>query len=333
MQKREKFRHFKQKDRDRIHALYMEGHFQKTIAEILGVSPSAISRELHRYNKKTWRYDANKAEKDAKEKRKNSKRIGTKIENNLELKEYIITELKNLRSPDEIAGRMRLEKLHPSIGTKAIYTWLYSKYGKPYCKYLCTKRTHRKGQNTHIKRSLIPDRISIENRPDSKELLHAEGDLFVSPISSKSKACGLLVVANESKLLLGNIVPSKQKVHIVPTMQNITKNLSPDTYTFDNGIENINHREFGTQAYFCDKGSPWQKPHVEGSIGLIRRWFIPKGTNLSLVSNETFQIQLNILNHKYRKSLGYRSSYEYAYEHDIIKQIPERLLIDRIAFE
>lgn len=49
---REKFRHFKQKDRDRIHALYTEGHFQKSIADILGVSPSAISRELHRYNKK-----------------------------------------------------------------------------------------------------------------------------------------------------------------------------------------------------------------------------------------------------------------------------------------
>ena len=131
---------------------------------------------------------------------------------------------------------------------------------------------------------------------------------------------------------MGNIIPNKRKVEIVPAMQNITKKLKPDTYTFDNGIENVHHREFGAPSYFCDKGAPWQKPLVEGSIGLIRRWFLPKGTNLSLVSDEEFQRQLNMFNHKYRKSLGYKSAYEDAYVRGIITRIPRKLLVKRVAF-
>ena len=170
-----------------------------------------------------------------------------------------------------------------------------------------------------------------------KRIQHLQDEIFTlqsntNLIKSKSTACGLLVVAKESKLLFGNIIPNKRKLEIVPAMQNISKELKPDTYTFDNGIENIHHKEFGTPSYFCDKGSPWQKPHVEGSIGLIRRWFIPKGTNLSFITNETFQIHLSILNHKYRKSLGYKSSYEYAKETGIIKKVPRKLLKDEIAF-
>lgn len=282
--------------------------------------------------KKTWRYNTDKAEKDVEEKRKRSKQVGMKIESSNELKKYIIKELKKIRSPDEISGRMKLEKKSFRIGTKAIYTWLYSEYGKQYCRYLCTKRTHRKGQNTLVKKSLIPDRVSIEYRPNSPYLLHAEGYLFVSPTSSHSTSCGLLVVAKEAKLLLGRILPNKRRLEIVSAMQTITKELKPDTYTFDNGIENVHHKEFGVPSYFCDKGSPWQKPDVGGNIGLVRRWFLPKGTNLSLVPNEIFQVQLSILNHKYRKSLGYKSAYEYAKESGIIKKVPRRLLKNWIAF-
>ncbi len=82
------------------------------------------------------------------------------------------------------------------------------------------------------------------------------------------------------------------------------------------------HEQFGVPTYFCTKGSPWQKPHVENSIGLTRRWFLPKGTDLGMVPDATFQSMLGVLNHKYRKSLGYRSAYEVALARGIIKKIP-----------
>lgn len=332
MKNREAFKHLREHDRDRIQALYIWGHSQKEIAEVLGVSSGTISRELQRYGKKTWRYSAKRAEEDAHAKREQSKRPGMKIEALPELRNHIIRGLKRLRSPDEIAGRLKKNGVTPRVGKNAIYEWLYSEYGKPYCQYLCTKRTKKRGPRRLGKKVLIPDRISLRYRPDEPDMIHAEGDLFVTPTKLGVKDCGLLVVVPEVHLLSGEIVPNKTTAVIVPAMQHITDTLPLDTCTFDNGIENIHHKEFGVDAYFCDKGSPWQKPHVESSIGLIRRWFLPKGTDLSGISNELFQSQLHLLNHKYRRSLGYRSSYEASLERGIIKSVPRVSLTKAIAF-
>ena len=299
---------------------------------MLGVSKSTISRELRRNLTRVGRYVADRAEEDAKEKRTHSKRPGMKIGESPELRRYIIHQMKRLRSPDEIAGRMKASGAMPRVGTAAIYKWLYSKDGKPFCRYLCTRRSRQRRQKRGGKKMLIPDRISLRERPYSPDLLHAEGDLFVSPTKSGSTACGLLVIAKETKLLNGTVLLNKKQQAIVPAVQEITRKLRPDTYTFDNGIENVPHRQFGAPAYFCDRGSPWQKPHVEGAIGLIRRWFLPKGTNLSTIPNATFQSQLHLLNSKWRRSLGYRSSYEAALEAGIIDRVPRISLAKAVAF-
>lgn len=332
MNNREAFRHLREHDRDRIQALYIQGHSQKEIAEVLDVHPGTISRELKRYGKRTWRYSAVRAEEDARIKREQSKRPGMKLEALPELKRRIVSELKQLRSPDEIAGRMKRDGVTPRVGKNAIYEWLYSAYGRPYCRYLCTKRTRRHGQRRLGTKVLIPDRIPLKARPEAPGLIHAESDLFVTPTRLHVKTCGLLVVVPATHLLSGALIPNKRTGTIVPAMRDITDRLPLDTCTFDNGIENIHHKEFGVDAYFCDKGAPWQKPHVESSIGLIRRWFLPKGTDLSGVSNDIFQSQLHLLNHKYRKSLGYRSSYEFSLERGIIEKVPRISLTKAIAF-
>ena len=332
MKIRSKFRHLTEKDRDRLHALHLEGHTQKDMAEILGVSPSAVSRELARYGRTTWRYSAVRAQADADLKRSRSKRPGMKIEAHPELKRHIVKQLRRLRSPDEIAGRLKKSRSPLRIGTNAIYKWLYSEDGKPYSKFLCTRRTRKKRQSRLGKKVLIPNKISFRDKPDELGLIHAEGDLFVSPTNTHDKTSGLLIVVPETHLLSGELVSNKTKVVIVPAVKQIIKSIRPDTCTFDNGIENVHHKQFGVDAYFCDPGSPWQKPHVESSIGLIRRWFLPKGTELKGIGDETFQSQLHLLNGKYRKSLGYKSAYEVSLERGIIKRVPRVSLSRAIAF-
>lgn len=255
-----------------------------------------------------------------------------KIEGDSTLRRYVIKELKRLRSPDEIAGRMKKEGRTPRVGKNAIYTWLYSEDGKPYCRYLCTRRTRLKGRRYLGKRVLIPERIPLKDRPDSPELIHAERDLFVSPTRFHSRPAGLLIVVPKAQLFAGSILVNRRSQTVMSATKKHFERVHADTVLADNGIENVGHRESGVPTYFCDPGSPWQKPNVENGIGLVRRWFLPKGTDLGTIPDVVFQSQLHLLNSKYRKSLGYRNAYECALERGIIKRVPKISLSKALAF-
>jgi len=320
--RRRKFRHLNQFDRDRIEALLQAGHKQEAIAGVLKIDGSTISREIKKRRRKNGCYEAAVAQHKANVKRSNSKYQGMKIEKHPELRTRIITELKQLRSPDEIAGRLEREKQNPRVNANAIYKWLYSAWGQAFCPYLCTRRYRPKKQKQTMKREMIPNRISLEQRPKQGE--HGEGDLFVSPVKTGTQRSGALICVPSSQLLLGNMVANRKPAVMAGAVKRIVFEVSIDDLTLDNGIENKLHERFGIPAYFCNPYSPWQKPHIENSIGLLRRWFIPKKTNLENVSENQLQDYLHVLNGKYRKSLGYRSAYEVAIERGIIQKIPDR---------
>lgn len=320
MKKKKCFRHLNQFDRDRIEAMLDAGCQQKEIAGVLWVDKSAISREIKERKRKSGRYEATAAQLKANIKRSNSKYQGMKIEKHPELRARIIDGLKQFRSPNEIAGRMKRERVSPSVNANAIYKWLYSVWGLPYCRYLCTKRYRKKKQKRTAKREMIPNRISLKQRPKRGE--HGEGDIFVSPIKSGVRQSGALICTPSVQLLSGTMIENRKPATMARAVKKITKDISIDDLTLDNGIENKLHQQFGIPTYFADPRSPWQKPHIENGIGLVRRWFIPKKTNLMNISENQFQSYLHILNSKYRKSLGYRSAYEAALERGIIQKIP-----------
>jgi transposase, IS30 family len=316
------YRHLDYKARDRIEALRDAGVSQVEIAKIIGVDKSTISRELRNRGRKDGTYGAAGAEAKARVRRTNSKYQGMKVEAHPVLKAHIMHALQSLRSPDEIAGRLRRDGVTPRIGANAIYKWLYSPFGQQYVRYLCTRRYTRKKQRRLPKRETIPNRIPLLFRP--VEGMHAEGDTFLS--KRGSLASGFLASVIDTKLLVGTLIPNRHADTVLRAVRHSLSGVSVDTLTLDNGTENVLHELFQLLTFFCDPHSPWQKPHVEGGIGLTRRWFLPKGTDLSTVSEATFQSYLVILNHKWRKSLGYRSAYEVSLERGIIKKAPERAL-------
>lgn len=312
------FKQLTHKGRDRMEALLDAGVSQAEVGRILKVHRSTISREVSKRKKKNGHYDADAAQHKAGILRSNSKYQGMKIEKNPELKKHIVAQLKNRRSPDEIAGRMRREKISPRIGTNAIYKWLYSSFGERYCKYLCTKRVKKKRYKKKTERSLIPNPVSIHKRP--KRGSHAEGDTFVSPRCVDAKDAVAVTFHIATKYMTGSKIPNRKPESMVVAMQKVSEEICADTLTLDRGIENRDHPEFGIPAFFCDAHSPWQKPHVEGGIGLLRRWSFPKGTDLSLVSEEFLQHEINFVNQKYRKSLQYESAEEVARRCGILKK-------------
>ena len=132
------------------------------------------------------------------------------------------------------------------------------------------------------------------------------------------------------------MIENKKPAVMKQAVRKMTMALDIDDATFDNGIENREHEQFGLPTYFCDPHSPWQKPHVENGIGLVRRWFIPKKTDLKNVSEDQLQNYLHILNNKYRRSLGYRSAYEVSLKRGIIQKMPVfngQTLTAKIAFQ
>ena len=322
---RKHFSHLGQNKRDRIEGLLGDGVKQCEMAKILKVDKGTVSRELKR-KRKNGRYNADMAEHKALVKRENSKHQGMKIEAHPELKKRIVRGLKVKRSPDEIAGRMKVEKLSPRVGTNAIYKWLYSSFGQKYCKYLCTQRW-RKRSRTKSKTGwhIIPNMVRVEALPrgavNRTRYGHHESDTFVSPKKSGAKVSGTISCEKKTKLILGRRIPDMKPVSMKRAMRSIESKVVMKTTTMDRGIENTKHKEWGVQAYCCDPSSPWQKPLVEGTIGLLRRWFWPKGTNLSKVSDYMFQKNLGVINNKYRKSLRYRSALEVAREHGILKSL------------
>ena len=331
--KKRRFRHLNQFDRDRIEALRNSGHKQEEIALILTFDASAISREIKSRKRKNGIYSATSAQHKALVKRSNSKHQGMKIEKYSVLRDRIITGLTQHRSPDEIAGRMKEENQMPRIGTNAIYKWLYSPWGQKYCHLLCTKRYKKRKQKKKTKREMIPHRISIHERPAMG--IHAEGDLFVSPIKTGSKESGAVITIPNTKLIIGTKIENKKPAVMRQAVKNMLRLINIDDLTMDNGIENREHEQFGINTYFCDPRSPWQKPHVENSIGLLRRWFVPKKTDLKNLSEEQLQNYLHILNGKFRKSLGYRSAYEVSIKCGIIQKIPafsEHKTLQKVAF-
>jgi IS30 family transposase len=290
------------------------------IAKVLKVHKSTVSREMKR-RRKNGRYDADAAEHKATVKRSNSKHQGMKIESDKELRKLVVAGLKAKRSPDEIAGRMKKERRKKRIGTNAIYKWLYSSLGARYCKYLCTKRKKKKPQKGLPKREMIPNRVSIHDKPKKKNLLELEGDTFVSGKRAGTTASAFLGSVGKIHLLVGTKVPNLKCDTMVEAVNRVTKEIDPDFMILDNGIENKHHEDFNMEAYFCDPHAPWQKPRVECDIGLLRRWFIPKGTDLRNVSEDKLQEYLHVLNGKYRKSLGYMSPYEAAIKKGIIEKV------------
>ena len=309
------FTHLNQSLRDRLEILLREGIPQKDIAQVLGVHPSTISREKRRKRREDIDYTATIAQQKARAKRASSKYCGMAVESDQKRKQYIIQELVAHRAPEEIARHIQREKLFEDIGKDAIYSWLYSTRGGRYAKYLCTKRWKRRPQKRVPKREMIPNRIGLEHRPLAG--IHAQGDTFVSPKDTGTDS-GVMVVIPEAQLMLGTKVEALRPVVVLTAMSTIICETRATDMTLDNGIENKHHEQLPIPAYFCQAHHPWEKPDVENAIGLLRRWFIRKGTAMRIVSEAQLQYYLHVLNGKYRKSLGDRSAYEVAVERGIV---------------
>ena len=324
-----RYKHINQTERDRIQALLDEKVKPSEIARILKRNKGSISREIKRNRRKKRSkggtkdgpYEAGVAEQKAYVKRKYAKYQGKKINENKDLELFIIWGLINHWSPDEISGRMKQER-RPFYSSKtAIYEWLYSPYGCRWHKYLYEQRyTPKRRKGLKSTKTLIPNRISITERPEGAENRtrygHYEGDTAVSGKHTKSTAALAVLYERKAKYIDAKKIPSLKPREFNQSVENMRAKVYMDSLTLDNGIENQHYEKLQIPTYFCDPYSSWQKGGVEHAIKMLRP-FVKKGSDINNYSDEYIEQVVNILNNKPRKSLRYKTPLEIMVEHNL----------------
>ena len=250
-------------ERDQLAVLSARGYSLGSIAKRLQRHKSSISRELHRNRAPIYNaYGGGKAHLRAQvRKRRAARRARLK---NATIRLYVRRKLRQGWSPEQIAGRLPQEHPGMRISHEAIYQYVYMpaiRRQDNLVRHLA--RAHKRRQlkgHRHTHRDLhIPERISISHRPRAvqrrRQVGHWESD---GVIARGSRAALHVLVERKTRLTK---ISRLSSFSARATRSAITKTLSHypprarRTITYDNGTENIEHREvdfvLGTRSYFC----------------------------------------------------------------------------------
>ncbi len=169
-----------------------------------------------------------------------------------------------------------------------------------------TRDTDRRGQ--------IPEMVSIHVRPSevADQVMPGdwEGD-FIKGASNKSSV-GVLVERASRLVLLAKM----QDATAASALAGFSAKLNPiaepmrRSFTYDQCKEMSRHKELsaatGVKVYFCDRHSPWQRRTCENTNGLLRQ-YLPKGTNLSVFSQDELNAIADSLNNQPPATHGFNT--------------------------
>jgi IS30 family transposase len=234
----------------------------------------------------------------------------------------VVDRLKAGWSPEQIAGRLRLEGGAAYVCHETIYAHVYSRDGQSesLARWLPERRRRRKLRHARRPRSLVfPLDRAIHNRPceiaTRQAFGHWECDLMIFRREHGPANVTSLVERRTRYAILFKNNDRRSR----PLMDRLIDLFSPlpaparQSMTFDRGFEFTSWRELtngmGTDAWFCDPQAPWQKGAVENLNRRVRR-YLPSDTPIAAISNRLMMSICDRLNATPRKCLGYRTSAE-----------------------
>ena len=306
--------HITKTERQEIAILFERGYSKRDIARALKRNVSSISREIG-HRKTRGIYDPKKAHHKAGVKRQDSKYQGMKIIGNPLLREYVETKLQEDWSPEAISGRIKeVDRHYRYVSPKGIYTFVASAYGARFLRHLAYKGKKKKPR-TSAPVTKLENRTFIDKRPKIVEQRGRFGDWEGDFIVSGRNGSGALLVLYERKarytIIRKMAAPSIEAVHRL--LSEMTGGIVMNTLTVDNDIMFRKHEELsrilGVPVYFCHPYHSWEKGGVENTNKLIRR-YVPKGTDISTVSDEYIQEIETKLNTRPRKCLRFKTPEE-----------------------
>jgi IS30 family transposase len=292
------------KERYLINTLLKIGFNQTQIAKEVGVHKSTISRELKRNTGKRG-YRHKQAQRLANHRRKKPRqRIKDKDWKKIE--RY----LKKDYSPEQVSHCVL-----KYFGIQVSHEWIYQHIwedkrngGKLY-KHLRHKKKYRKRSGNGDNRGKIPNKTSIEDRPEVVEARKRIGDWEADTIVGKGKKGAIVtLVDRKSRFLRMGLVERRTKEAVKNMIIELLKGFPVHTITCDNGKEFAAHEEISraleAKTFFAHPYASWERGTNENTNGLIRQYF-PKGTNFTNISENDIRYVENRLNTRPRKCLGF----------------------------
>lgn len=304
------YTHLTREQRYQIYVLKKTGHIQSEIAKVIGVSESTISRELSR-NKGLRGYRPKQAHEKSIERQHN--KVSTRIPQHtwITVKRLIQEEW----SPEQISGWLKIND-NTSISHESIYQYILRDKedgGDLYLHLRCKrKRKKRYGSNPR-NRGLIPNRVSIEDRPAIVDEKSRYGDWELDTIIGKNhKQAIVTITERKSKLTLIRKVKRKTADLVEKAVIDLLKPIKELVYTItaDNGKEFTNHSSISktlkADVYFAHPYASWERGLNENSNGLIRQYF-PKQMMFKDITDADEKMVMSKLNNRPRKTLDFKT--------------------------
>ena len=312
------YEHLNIDERESILKMHSEEKSFGQIADYLGRSKGTISRELSRNRSSTGEYKPHLAQRYYNKRRAESKQP-YRLETDGKLRQYICKELKEYWSPQQISGRLNRDR-KIDVSPVTIYSWIRRDKTEGGTLYKFLRQGHRKRRKRYgsqEKRGQIPDRRSIDKRPNVVNERKRIGDWESDTVLGKSR--GSHIASHVERKSRYTIV-GKMKDNSAQSMNLATEHAFRQipaeklkTMTFDNGKEFAGFKELeqllSMRSYFAHAYSSWERGTNENTNGLLRQFF-PKGTDFHQVSQRLVDKVVELLNNRPRKCLNYRTPAE-----------------------
>lgn len=306
------YKQLAREQRYQIYALKKAGQNQTQIARLVGCHKSTISRELRRNCGQRGYYPL-LADKTARKRHREAyhPRIAAETWQRVELL------LGQQWSPEQITGRLKLAR-QPSVSHERIYLYIYAdkRRGGTLHTHLRSQKKQRKRYSGYIRRGQIPNRVSIEERPQIVAAKGRYGDWEADTIIGARHKGGILsIVERKSKLTRLSKLATKAAAEMKHACVALLAPLAArvHTITVDNGKEFCDHKHIAARLqariYFAHPYASWERGLNENTNGLVRQYF-PKKYEFATISEKDLQQVEDLLNNRPRKTLGYRTPNE-----------------------
>jgi IS30 family transposase len=302
------YQHFTLEERQNLRYKLDERKSLRTIAREMRRNVSSISRELTRNGNKDGSYNAWRGCTLYIIRRRNSRRE-YRIEKDAELKKWVNDCLSVFWPPETIVATWKLKNVGSRISHSTIYAAIKAGRLEGFSPKTHLRR-HGRRKYTHSSATIHPERC-IKDRPDIINSRERVGDWEGDTVySSVGKSSLITCVDRKSRYLVASLLNNRLSELTNEAMRKALRRMPVHSITLDNGPEFAGFKTMEellhTTIFFADPYSPWQRGTNENTNGLIR-FFFPKGTKFSAVSQQMLDYVVGLINNRPRKCLGWLS--------------------------